>query len=133
MAGRFVYASVGRGITLRGVGLLVLLAQPLSLALFAVGAQMAVLFAFAVLFGLANGLMTIVRGALLPQYFGRAHIGRIGGAMSALGLFARAAAPLLAAWLLLAMPGYREVLLALTSALGMTAPVSSVSVPTIEP
>lgn len=120
VAGRFVYAWLGRGITLRGVGLAVLLAQPLSLALFAVGSQPAVLLAFAVLFGLANGLVTIVRGGLVPQYFGRAHIGRIGGAMSALGLLARAAAPLLTAWLLLAMPGYREVMLALAG-LGLTA------------
>lgn len=120
VAGRLVYAALGRGITLRHVGLGVLLAQPLALVLFALGAQMAVLFAFAVLFGLANGLVTIVRGGLVPQYFGRAHIGRIGGAMSAVGLLARAAAPLLAAWLLLAVPGYTEVLLVL-AALGLAA------------
>ena len=75
---------------------------------------------FAVLFGVANGLVTIVRGGLVPQYFGRAHIGRIGGVMSGVGLLARAAAPLAAAWMLLALPGYREVLLAL-AALGVAA------------
>jgi cyanate permease len=70
---------------------------------------------FAVLFGTANGLVTIVRGGLLPQYFGRAHIGRISGAMSALGLLSRSAAPLVAAWLLLVLPGYDELLLALAA------------------
>jgi hypothetical protein len=54
--------------------------------------------------------VTIVRGGLVPLYFGRSHVGRIGGLMSAIGLFARAAAPLLTAWLLLALPGYREVM-----------------------
>jgi MFS family permease len=72
------------------------------------------------LFGLANGLVTIVRGALVPEYFGRSHIGRIGGAMSAVGLLARAAAPLISAWMLLFMTGYTQVLLAL-SALGFAA------------
>jgi hypothetical protein len=33
--------------------------------------------------------------------------------MSAIALITRAAAPLLAAWLLLALPGYREVMLML--------------------
>lgn len=69
---------------------------------------------------MANGLVTIVRGGLVPQYFGRTHIGRIGGTMSALGLLARAAAPLLVAWWLLWLPGYREVL-ALLAGLGVAA------------
>ena len=78
------------------------------------------LLLFALLFGLANGLVTIVRGALVPEYFGRSHIGRIGGAMSAVGLLARAAAPLISAWMLLFLAGYSQVLLAL-SALGFAA------------
>ena len=75
------------------------------------------------LFGIANGLVTIVRGNLVPEYFGRAHVGRIGGAMSAIALLSRAAAPVLTAWLLLALPGYRELLLML-AALGVVALVS---------
>ena len=62
---------------------------------------------------MSNGLVTIVRGGLVPLYFGRTHVGRIGGAMAAIGLFARASAPLLTAWLRLGLPGYREVLLVL--------------------
>jgi cyanate permease len=75
------------------------------------------------LFGIANGLITIVRGGLVPEYFGRTHIGRIGGALSAVGLLARAAAPLISAWLLLALQGYRELLL-LLAALGLVAAIS---------
>jgi len=66
------------------------------------------------LFGVANGLSTIVRGNVVPEYFGREHVGRISGAMSAIALISRAAAPLAAAWLLLAVAGYREVMLVLT-------------------
>ncbi|MEO7854911.1 MAG: MFS transporter, partial [Rubrivivax sp.] len=65
---------------------------------------------FALLFGMANGLVTIVRAAIVPEYFGRAHLGRIGGAMTAFSLMARAVAPLLVAWLLLGAGGYGPVL-----------------------
>ena len=123
VAGRLVYAWAGRTVSLRVVGLFVLLGMPASLALFALSTQWWPLFVFAALFGLANGLVTIVRGGLVPQYFGRAHIGRIGGVMSGVGLLARAAAPLATAWLLLAMPGYREVLLAL-ALMGVAAAVA---------
>ncbi len=118
--GRLVYAWVGRGMSLRALGMAVLLGMPVSLVLLALTRQALPLLLFALLFGLANGLVTIVRGALVPEYFGRSHIGRIGGAMSALGLLARAAAPLVGAWMLIAMTGYTQVLLALAG-LGIAA------------
>ena len=118
--GRLVYAWAGRGMSLRVLGMAVLLGMPASLVLLALSRQTLPLLLFALLFGLANGLVTIVRGALVPEYFGRSHIGRIGGAMSAVGLLARAAAPLISAWMLLFMTGYTQVLLAL-SALGFAA------------
>jgi hypothetical protein len=74
------------------------------------------------LFGAANGLITMVRGGLVPKVFGRAQVGRIGGAMSAIGLLARAAAPVAAA-LLLALGSYREMAL-LLAALGVVAVLS---------
>jgi MFS family permease len=113
VAGRLLHALAGRGISLRLLGLLVLLAMPVALLCFALGQTVAALLVFALLFGLANGLVTIVRGGLVPEYFGRSHIGRIGGAMSAVGLLSRAAAPLLTAWLLLGVAGYREVMFVL--------------------
>jgi MFS family permease len=111
--GRLVYAWAGRGLSLRVLGMAVLLGMPASLVLLALSHQALPLFLFALLFGLANGLVTILRGALVPEYFGRSHVGRIGGAMSAVGLLARAAAPLVAAWMLLGLAGYTQVLLAL--------------------
>lgn len=110
VAGRLLYVWLGRGWPLRRVGVGVMTTLPLAMALFAVGRTRPVLLGFALLFGIANGLLTIVRGGLVPEYFGRTHIGRIGGAMSAVGLLARAVAPLAAAWLLLLLPGYRELL-----------------------
>jgi fucose permease len=122
VAGRFVYAWLGKAVSLRSVGLLVMLTMPLSLALFAWRSDGVSLFVFALLFGLSNGLVTIVRGGLVPEYFGRAHVGRIGGAMSATALLARAAAPVGAAWLLVGLGEYRQVWLVM-AALGVLAAV----------
>jgi MFS family permease len=123
VAGRLVFLAFGRRVTPRGLGLVVLGGLPLSFTIFALAENLAALIVFAVLFGIANGLVTIVRGNLVPEYFGRAHVGRIGGAMSAIALLSRAAAPVLTAWLLLALPGYRELLL-LLAVLGVVALVS---------
>ena len=120
VAGRLLYVWIGRGWSPRRLGAVVLAMLPAAMALFAVSAGLAGLLVFALLFGIANGLVTIVRGGLVPLYFGRSHVGRIGGLMSAIGLLSRAAAPLLTAWLLLVMPDYRQVMLVL-SALGVAA------------
>lgn len=120
VAGRLLHALAGGGVSLRRLGVVVLAAVPLALLWFAWGQATAVLVGFAVLFGVANGLVTIVRGGLVPEVFGRAHIGRISGAMSAVGLVARAAAPWLAALLLGALGDYRAVMEAL-AVLGFAA------------
>ncbi len=118
-----IFVAALRRVPLRAVGLFVLLGMPAALSLFAVATTLPLLLAFALLFGLANGLVTLVRGGLVPEYFGRTQIGRIGGAMSAMGLLARAAAPLAAAAMLLALSGYRDVMLAM-AALGLAAAVA---------
>jgi len=119
VAGRLLYVAVGRGWSLRRLGAAVMTLLPLAMLLFALSARLGVLMVFALLFGIANGLVTIVRGGLVPLYFGRSHVGRIGGLMSGIGLLARAAAPLLTAWLLWVVPGYREVMLVLAGLGGL--------------
>lgn len=119
VAGRLAYLLAGRHVGTRALGLGVLAGLPLALLVFALGQGGLAWVLFALLFGLANGLVTIVRGSLVPEYFGRAHVGRISGTMNVVALLARAAAPLATAWLLL-VPGYREVLL-LLAGLGAVA------------
>ncbi|MEP7101149.1 MAG: MFS transporter, partial [Burkholderiales bacterium] len=123
VAGRLAYLGFGRWVSPRVLGLWVLAGLPVSMAIFALADQTAALLVFALLFGVANGLVTIVRGSLVPAYFGREHVGRISGAMTGISLLARASAPLLTAWLLLALPGYREMLLVL-AAVGSAAVVA---------
>jgi MFS family permease len=113
VAGRFAYATLGARLTPRRLGLIVFALMPASFALFASAEQWWALLLFALRFGVANGLATIVRGGLLPQVFGRSHLGRIAGTISGIALLSRAAGPLLAAWCLALAGGYREVLLAI--------------------
>ena len=79
----------------RVVGLLVLCGLPLAMTLFALTANASALLVFALLYGVSNGLVTIVRGTAVPEIFGARTVGRIGGAMSAISLAGRALAPLL--------------------------------------
>ena len=120
VAGRLLYVLMGRGWSLRGLGAAVLGALPVAMTLFALGRSLASLLVFAAIFGVANGLVTIVRGGLVPLYFGRSHVGRIGGLMSGIGLLARATAPIAATLLLAVLPGYRELMLVLAG-LGVAA------------
>ena len=109
VAGRLVFALLGRRVDLRHLGLATLAGMPLGCLLFALGQSLAALL----LFAMANGVSTLVRGGLLPDYFGRACLGRIGGAMSGMAQFARAFAPLASAWLFVGLPSYRELVLAM--------------------
>lgn len=110
VVGRFAFLWLGRSLNHRALGLMVLALFPMALVLFAVGRQPTVLVAFAVLFGVANGLITIVRSNIVPDFYGREHVGRISGAMSGIALCTRAAAPFLTAWALLGLGGYTGLL-----------------------
>ncbi|RZI99030.1 MAG: MFS transporter, partial [Haliea sp.] len=110
VAGRFVFLWLGRSLNQRTLGLMVLALFPFTLVLFALGREPVMLVAFAVLFGVANGLITIVRSNIVPDFYGRENVGRIGGAMSGIALCTRAAAPFLTAWALLGLGGYTGLL-----------------------
>ncbi len=110
VAGRFAFLWLGRPLKHRSLGLMVLALFPLALMVFALGHQPLVLVLFAVLFGVANGLITIVRSNIVPDFYGQEHVGRISGAMSGIALCTRAAAPFLTAWALLGLGGYTGLL-----------------------
>lgn len=113
--GRFAYIALAARIplTTHATGLIVLSVLATSVTIFALAEQTWALLLFSVAFGVSNGLVTIVRGAILPEYFGGRNVGRIGGAMSAITLLVRALAPLVTAWILVLSGGYRAVLLTL--------------------
>jgi MFS family permease len=49
---------------------------------------------FATIYGASNGVMTILRGTSIAEFFGRERYAELSGALSAPGVLARAAAPL---------------------------------------
>jgi MFS family permease len=68
--------------------------------LWALGSSAAVAMAFALLFGAANGLVTIARGTVPLALFGAAGYGRIVGRIAAPALIMQSAAPLLLAYVI---------------------------------
>ena len=95
VTGRILEFSVGRRFPSRTIGLLALgLLVVAIFVLLALDGQIAVALLFAVLFGFSNGVVTIVRGTVPAELFGRAGYGRILGNLAAPALVARAIAPL---------------------------------------
>lgn len=124
VAGRVVEYGASRWLTVGQVGRVAALAMPMSLlALLWAGTNVLGLAAFAVLFGAGNGAMTVVRGALPVEMYGRDHYGAIAGALATPGLLARAVGPIFAALLWSALGGYERVtvVLAVVAAIGATA------------
>jgi nitrate/nitrite transporter NarK len=100
-------------IAAENVGRLVFLALPMAFAglLTLQGITGAALFCL--IYGLGNGVLTIVRGLVPQDLFGRAHYGAIAGAMAAPGLLARASGPLALAMCLAGSGSSQAALVAL--------------------
>jgi MFS family permease len=83
------------------VGKLTFALLPAALAVIALGgAQAWAVAVFCVLYGVSNGILTILRGSLPRALFGRDHYGAIAGAMAGPALLSKATGPLIAAALL---------------------------------
>jgi MFS family permease len=94
VAGRILEFSIGRRYPSRTIGMIALsLLVAAICVLLALSGQVAVALAFAVLFGFSNGVVTIVRGTVPAELFGRAGYGGTLGNLAAPALFARAVAP----------------------------------------
>lgn len=101
--GRLGEMTVGRRFSAGMIGLCTFLALPLALAVLAgFGTNAAVVLVFCVLYGASNGIMTIVRGTVPQELFGRAHYGSIAGMLAAPSLVCKALGPVALAALLAA-------------------------------
>jgi len=118
--GRVGEMSISRRISAVQVGRVITWFLPLSMAVLwlegQVQAEWLLLGLFALLYGVGNGAMTIVRGSVPAELFGRTHYGAISGALNGPGMVAGAAAPFLASLLLDALGSYGRVLLVLALA-----------------
>lgn len=90
---------------------------PLGLvALLAGAAHPAAGLVFVVLYGLGNGMLTIVKGTAIAQYVSRQHVASLNGALGVPSAIARALAPLLLGLLWTPGAGYRWGLAVLLAA-----------------
>jgi len=100
VAARVVEFAAGRSVRARTVGTIAFVLMALSLVLLALahGVQAAA-FAFALVYGASNGVMTIVRGTVPAELFGRRNFGALLGRLARPQLVARAVAPVMLALL----------------------------------
>jgi predicted MFS family arabinose efflux permease len=103
--GRIGEMTLGRHARAQTAGIFTFAALPAALCvLWLFGAAAWAVAVFCILYGLSNGVLTIVRGTIPQALFGRRHYGAISGALAGPSLLAKAAGPLAAALLLQAYP-----------------------------
>jgi hypothetical protein len=95
VVGRVMEITAGRNLRAASVGLVALGLLVVALLILVAGERIvaAAALAFAVFYGLSNGIMTIVRGTAPAEFFGRAGYGSLLGRLAAPSLVARAGAP----------------------------------------
>jgi MFS family permease len=85
------------------LGVLGLLAAPLSEQW-----QLGLVVGFVVVYGMGNGMLTIVKGTAMAMYVSRNHVATLNGALGVPLALARAAAPAMLGWMWSPQVGYRD-------------------------
>ncbi|MBP0494847.1 MFS transporter [Pararoseomonas indoligenes] len=115
VAGRVAEFAAGGRLSVPAATLLALGTQAAAFALLGLGWGAPLLGLAVALYGAANGVLTIMRGALPVHLFGTARYGTISGALSSANALARAAGPLAVAWAWGVAGGYAPAFLALAA------------------
>ncbi len=109
--GRLMEFLFGKHLSATGVGTLTVMLLPASLVVMLLaGTSVPVLVVFVLLYGAGLGLYTIVRATTPAALFGRDNFGALNGALAAPSLFARAAGPIGASFVVTASGGYSAAL-----------------------
>ncbi|SFM09165.1 MFS transporter [Rugamonas rubra] len=105
VAGRVGEMTLGRHALPQTIGKFTFAALPAALlVLLLFGARQWALALYCTLYGLSNGILTIVKGTLPAALFGRENYGAIAGALAGPALVARAAGPLAVAAIIARAP-----------------------------
>ncbi len=111
VTGRLLEFFFGKRLPAAGVGTVTVLLLPASLVmLLMAGASIPILLGFVIVYGAGLGLYTIVRATTPAELFGRENFGALNGALAAPSLFARAAGPIGASFVVTAHGGYSAAL-----------------------
>lgn len=98
VVGRILIMSFGKAASGRRIGSIVAVGFPLAMAVFAwAPPEFMIVAGAAIVYGGANGIMTIVRGVAVPEMVSKEAYGAINGALIVPMTFARAFSPLAAA------------------------------------
>ncbi|TAJ43011.1 MAG: MFS transporter [Reyranella sp.] len=127
VVGRVLLMAGQRHITTIQLGALVYFAFPVAMTMLAMGvSDVYGLILFAIIYGVANGLVTILRGMSVPEFIGPEGYGVVSGALTMPTNVMRAVGPLAASLAWGAFGGYTPVLwglagIMLVAALGFAA------------
>jgi MFS family permease len=111
VVGRVLLMVGQRHVTTIQLGAGIYFAFPISMAMLATGiSDVYGLILFAIIYGVANGLLTILRGMAVPEFIGPEGYGIVSGALTLPTNVMRAAGPLLASLAWGAFGGYTPVL-----------------------
>ena len=110
VAGRIWEYTLGAGLRATQVALGALILFPLAVSiLYFGGGTWFLVIAFIACYGVSNGIMTIARGTIPVEIFGRERYGAVNGALSAPVLASRAGGPLVASLIWSATGNYDAV------------------------
>jgi len=116
VVGRVLLMAAQNRISTIQLGALIYFAFPISMAMLAGGiSDVYGLILFAIIYGVANGLVTILRGMAVPEFIGPEGYGVVSGALTMPTNMMRAAGPLLGALAWSAFGDYTPVLWGLTA------------------
>jgi MFS family permease len=113
LPGRLVFGPVRRQLGWQWTAAAVFLTQACALAVLARTTDRAGLALFACLFGLGNGVSTLLRASTLAELYGASRYGRVGGIVSLFSTLGRASGPVLASLAYATFGGYEPAFAAL--------------------
>jgi len=115
VVGRVLLMAAQNRISTIQLGAGIYFAFPISMAMLAMGiSDVYGLILFAIIYGVANGLVTILRGMAVPEFIGPEGYGVVSGALTMPTNIMRAAGPLMGAFAWSAFGNYTPVLWGLT-------------------
>ena len=122
VVGRVLLMAAQNRISTIQLGAGIYFAFPISMAMLAAGiSDVYGLILFAIIYGVANGLVTILRGMAVPEFIGPEGYGVVSGALTMPTNVMRAAGPLMGAFAWSAFGNYTPVLWGLTGVMLVAA------------
>ncbi len=124
VAGRIAEYTVGARFRATQIAMIAFMLLPVALIVLRfAGLQWGLVLVFIAFYGASNGVMTIVRGIIPAELFGRDRYGAVNGALAAPVLASRSLGPLVAAVIWSAAGGYDAVIWTL-AAVGLVSAVT---------